>query len=162
MGLTELSMTDATAIVAALVALISLTAAIVEYRRRGVLQRAQQFVIMRRLLKENLAFKRICELLETDDSRLKEVPFADKRDFLGLFEEVALMMQSKLIRREVAHYMFGYYAILCWESDNFWFNPAGGPYLTRDSPYWRVFREFVTQMRQVEKSGQQDTSNLRF
>ena len=155
-------MTDATAIVAALVALISLTTAIIEYRRRGVLQRAQQFVIMRRLLKENPTFKRICELLETDDSRLKEMPFADKRDFLGLFEEIALMMQSKLIRREVAHYMFGYYAILCWESENFWFNPAGGPYLTRDSPYWKVFREFVTQMRQVEKSSQQDTSNLRF
>jgi hypothetical protein len=40
--------------------------------------------------------------------------------FLGFFEEVALMMNSGLIRKEVAHYMFGYYAIHCWDSKNFW------------------------------------------
>lgn len=31
----------------------------------------------------------IAGLLETNDIRLREIPFEDKRDYLGLFEEVA-------------------------------------------------------------------------
>lgn len=157
MELPAISTTDVATVAATFVTLISLSIGLVEYRRRGVMQRAQQFMMMRRRLKENPTFKRICAFLETDDSKLEEIPFADKRDFLGLFEEVALMMRSKLIRKEVAHYMFGYYAIRCWESNHFWIT------VNRNSPYWEVFKDFVKEMKHIEESSNRfETRNLRF
>jgi hypothetical protein len=62
----------------------------------------------------------------------------------SLFEEVTLLMNSGLIRKPVAHYMFGYYAIRCWESENFWSD------VNRDSPYWAALRTFVDEMKNVE------------
>ena len=33
--------------------------------------------------------RELCALLETDDPKLKDVPFKEKRDLLAFFEEVA-------------------------------------------------------------------------
>ena len=49
-------------------------------------------------------------------------------------------MNSGLIKRELAHYMFGYYAVLCWKSDAFWSN------VNRLSPYWSLFADFCSEM----------------
>jgi hypothetical protein len=43
-----------------------------------------------------------------------------------------------IIRREVAHYMFGYYAIRCWDSDASWHG------VNRNSPYWSLFKNFAS------------------
>ena len=67
------------------------------------------------------------------------------RSFLRYFEEIALMVNSGLLRKDVAHYMFGYYAIRCWESDYFW------THLNRQGPYWALFREFAGEMARMEK-----------
>jgi hypothetical protein len=83
-------------------------------------------------------------------------PFKEKRDLLGFFEEIALMMNSGLIRNEVAHYMFGYYAIKCWESKYFWST------VYRESIYWSLFRDFVEQMKQIEQSFQYNKRKFRF
>ena len=119
-----------------ILALVTLLKGILEYSRQGAQKRAEHFLEMRKRLKENKLFKEICALLEGDSPQLREVPFKEKRDLLGFFEEVALMVNSGLIRKEVAHYMFGYYAIRCWESDHFWND------VNRGSIYWRVFKEF--------------------
>ena len=71
---------------------------------------------------------------------LRAVPFKVKRDYLGLFEEIAIAMNSGLIKAEVAHYMFGYYALLCRDSPDFWSN------VNRASPYWSLFHDFCDQM----------------
>lgn len=144
MGLTQVA--QIAALVSGIGALFVLSNGIIEYGRRGRQVRAEQFIRMRSRLKENATFKEICALLETDDPKLIQIPFADKRDFLGFFEEVALMMNSNLIKKEVAHYMFGYYAIQCWRSDNFWKD------VNRESVYWSVFRDFSSQMEKLEKS----------
>jgi hypothetical protein len=104
---------DVATIVGAVIALLALIKGLVEYIKQGAQKRAEHFLTMRKRLKENDVFKHICELLEMDDPELINVPFKDKRDFLGLFEEVAIGMNSGLIRLAVAHYMFGYYAIRC-------------------------------------------------
>jgi hypothetical protein len=111
---------------------------------------------MRYRLKDSAVFQEICALLEADDQKLDEVPFKDKRDLLGFFEEVALMMNSGLIRKNVAHYMFGYYAIRCWESEHFWSN------VNRESIYWALFRDFATTMKTMEKTFGVTTAQYRF
>jgi hypothetical protein len=135
---------DLATIVGVAVALMVFIKGVLEYTNQGAQKRAEHFLAMRTRLKDDPVFKKICALVETDDSSLLEIPFAEKRDLLGLFEEVALMMNSKLIRPDVAHYMFGYYALRCWDSANFWSD------VNRDSIYWALFRSFVEAMKKAE------------
>jgi hypothetical protein len=143
-------------IFAATIALMTLIGALLEYRRQGAQGRVERFIEIRRRLKEDQVFKKIAELVEFDSPNLREVPFQEKRDYLGLLEEVALQMNSGLIRKEVAHYMFGYYAIRCWKSKYFWKG------VNKESHYWSLFRYFVSEMQKVEKSYTFKQRNLKF
>jgi hypothetical protein len=111
---------------------------------------------MRRRFMENEVFRDICTLLMTDDPRLRDIPLQDKRNFGGFLEEIALTVNSRLIRREVAHYMFGYYVLLCWDSKNFWHG------IDRQSRYWSMFHEFAAQMRALEATSPEAYRRLGF
>jgi hypothetical protein len=128
---------DITAIIAVILTLITLIKGVFEYVIQGRQKRAEHFFNLRKKLKENETFKLICFQLETGDRAVSTISFADKRDFLGLFEEVAIMRNSGLINSNVAFYMFGYYALLCWNSDGFWAD------VNRNSIYWKIFAEFA-------------------
>ena len=147
---------DVATILGVVIALLALINGLVEYIKQGAQKRAEHFLTIRKRLKENDAFKHICALLENDAPELINVPFKDKRDFLGLFEEVAIGMNSGLIKLTVAHYMFGYDAIRCWESQHFWKG------VSRDSIYWIVFKDFVKQMKETEKAFRFRRSKFRF
>ena len=56
------------------------------------------------------------------------------------------MHNSGLLRTSVAHYMFGYYAIRCYQSKNFWND------VNRDSYYWAIFVNFARKMEAIEKT----------
>jgi hypothetical protein len=147
---------NAIAIISIILAISTAFVGLAQYRLQGKQKRAEFFIELRLKLKKNSIFKNICALIETDSPELEDVAFAEKRDFLGFFEEVALMMNSGLIKKEVAHYMFGYYAINCWDSKNFWGD------VNRDSPYWSVFRNFVKQMKEIESSANFLTDNMKY
>lgn len=138
-------------VLGALVALATLIKALMEYIQQGRQKRAEHFFELRRKLKENAEFSRVAGLLDEASlhdeeaararEELKRLSFQIKRDYLGLFEEVAIAMNSGLIKPQVAHYMFGYYALLCWKSDDFWAN------VNRLSDYWSLFNDFCEQMK---------------
>ncbi|MEX2106394.1 MAG: hypothetical protein WD810_05800 [Solirubrobacterales bacterium] len=150
-GISAGTVTALVGVVGALVALVTLIKALIEYTHQGRQKRAEHFFELRRRLKENEEFARVAELIdqtyaEEDAARpareeLKDLPFQVKRDYLGLFEEIAIAMNSGLIKPQVAHYMFGYYALLCWESEEFWTD------VNRLSHYWSLFADFCEQMR---------------
>jgi hypothetical protein len=142
------------AAVAAAVALATFVKAFLEYRQQGRQKRAEQFFALRARLKTSDEFVRLAELLdiaatETGEHRedaereLRDTSFSIKREYLGLFEEVALAVNSGLVDFKVAHYMFGYYALLCRDSEAFWegVNPL--------SPYWALFNDFCDRMRSL-------------
>jgi hypothetical protein len=52
--------------------------------------------------------------------------------------------------------MFGYYAIRCWESENFWAE------INRESSYWIVFKKFVEKMKLIETKFGYNEKKLRF
>jgi hypothetical protein len=131
----------------AVLALLTFIKGIGEYKKQGSQKRADFFIIMRNRLKENQSFKNICNLLNQEKADFTNISEGDKIDFLGFFEEVALMVNSNLIKKGVAHHMFGYYAINCWKSNTFW---EGKDALERESIYWRVFKEFAIEMENVE------------
>ena len=39
---------------------------------------------------------------------------------MAFFEDIALLVNTNLLRREVAYYMFGCDAMTAWDSDVFW------------------------------------------
>lgn len=147
---------DIATVVGVVIALFTLAKGVYEYVKQGAQKRAEQFVAMRKRFKENDTFRELAALIETNDPKLMSEPFKNKRDYLGFFEEIALMVNSGLIKIEVAHYMFGYYAIRCWESDYFWSD------VNRNSPYWVLFKDFATKMKEIEGSFVYDERKFRF
>lgn len=132
-------------IAAGVIAFVTFLVALLEYFRQGRQHRAENFVQMRRRFLETPEYRRILNLLAIESPDLRTESVQEKRNFVGFLEEVALMVNSRLIRREVAHYMFGYYVLLVAGSDNFWSN------LDKESQYWRVFRHFASEMKQASE-----------
>jgi hypothetical protein len=162
--------TDIADIIAPLVATVAIIAALFVYVRQTAQKRAEFFISLRAGLKGNESFKEISNLLELETAlsmpgqelkreevraRLREIPFAERRDLLGLFEDVAIMQNSGGIRPEVASYMFGYYVLQCWRSDAFWYD------INRKSPAWRVFNRFAVEMQGLEER-RTDAARIRF
>lgn len=131
---------DWSIILAGLIALITLVKGVAEYAHQGHERRAAQFVNMRRRFLETREYLEILELLRTDDPKLEEIPHQQRRNFIGFLEEVALMVNSQLIRPEIAHYMFGYYVRMANHSEHLWYG------LEKPSIYWEVFRTFAGSM----------------
>lgn len=141
----------AVAILGAGVAVLTLVKAFAEYSRQGAQRRAEQFFEFRRRLREGEGFAELAELLDeaaspepdlarTAQERVAKIPFRIKRNYVGLFEEVAMCMESGLIQPSVAHYMFGYYALLCRDCPAFWANVGRG------NRYWQLFEQFCVEM----------------
>lgn len=147
---------DVAIILAGVVALTTFFFGMLEFIRQGHQSRASRFVEMRRRFLENALFRDILNLLATDDPALRDFPIQDRRNFGGFLEEVALMVNSKLISAEVAHYMFGDYVMLTANSENFW---AG---LDRNGVYWTVFREFAAEMDALKDAPRQELKAIRF
>lgn len=70
-----------------------------------------------------------------------------KRKFLTFIEEIALLVNSGEIRREVAMYMFGYYACCARSGSNF---SVG---IALDHKYWRLFFSFSDEAKIYLSSG---------
>lgn len=137
--------------IAVIVGLLTLAKAVNEYRRQGTIKRIEFFLEARNRLKTNAQFQEISILLESDDPKLAEIPMQHKIEFVGFFEEIALLVTSRVIRKEVAHYMFGYYALKAWDSRNFWLlaERPDRPLDRDNEPYWFLFRSFVHAMAPV-------------
>jgi len=109
-------LTISLAAIGSAIALISLIKALIEYQKQGITKRSEIFLNMRSRLREDKSFSKICDFLERDDPKLREIPFVERDRFLAFFEELALLKNSGLINDEVTLYMFGYFAIRCVNS----------------------------------------------
>jgi hypothetical protein len=88
----------------------------------------------------------ICEIIDAEEwSKLSDIPARERRHKLFLFEQIALLVNSKYMHPHLAHYMFGYHAIRCWDRKEFW------PDLPdKTTGYWKLLQEFIEQMKSVE------------
>src|SRR4029079_18084310 len=95
----------------------------------------------------------IVRLLDEDPELLTNYDVKKKEDFIDRYEDVAVMYESGLMRRSITFYMFGYYAIRCYESKHF---RAG---IDLNSPYYTLFRRFAKEMKQIEGDVAQNRDN---
>ncbi|MBC8282188.1 MAG: hypothetical protein H8E32_00095 [Nitrospinae bacterium] len=56
------------------------------------------------------------------------------------------MVNSGFMKKEVARYIFAYYALRCWKSDKFWSD------MNRESSYWVLFVYFGEEMEKFEEN----------
>jgi hypothetical protein len=110
---------------------------VIEYRNQNALRRFEKFLELETLFKGDDIY-RICMLLEHDSEDLRKIDVKERQKFLGFYELVAIMHNSKILKSEIAHYMFGYYAIRCLDSVNFWTE------INKQSGYWALFVAFAS------------------
>lgn len=148
---------DIASILSAIFASLLIIKGTYELHLQGKQKRTEFFVTMHNRLIENPTLGMITEMLEREriedkgqgggaGTGLAKLSIKEKSAFLHFLEEVALMTQSKLLRKDVAHYMFGYYAITCWKSNNFWSN------MNREGDYWELFRKFQAEMAKIDSN----------
>lgn len=135
---------DLSIVLAGVVALTTFFSGVVEYARQAHLRRGEAFIAMRRRFLEDPLFREILNMLDRDDPELAELPVQDRRNFVGFLEEVALMSRSKMIRPEIAHYMFGRYVCLADASEHLWEG------LDKQDRYWTLFRRYAAENRAME------------
>ncbi len=102
------------------------------------LKRTEFFLNQHRRLFDNSELYEVLCLIDSDDAKLAMQEMWDKkRKFLTFFEEIALLVKSEQINKEVAFYMFGYYARCAKHGKNF--NEG----INLSEEYWWLFYEFV-------------------
>jgi hypothetical protein len=129
-----------------IIAALTLLKAVFEYSRQGKQKRAEHFLELRSRETENKIFNKIRLMLDHDKAKIAELTRIEKEEFLAFNEEIALMMYSGLINKHATYYMFGYYVILCWESDLFWSD------IERGDEYWSVYKRFSLEMLKIQKN----------
>jgi hypothetical protein len=139
---------DIATIVGAGGGLLTLIAGVYSYRKRSKQKRIEYFITKRKEFDEEVRFKKILTGFHNNNV-MRAIPAEDKRYFLGFLEEIALLMNSKMIPLPIVHYMFGACVIKCWEDQAFWENLGGEN--EKNSDYWCLFRHFVEQMRKEEE-----------
>jgi hypothetical protein len=138
-----------------IVAILTLIKAVLEYTKQNAQKRAEHYTHLREEFKKDGRFGDIFDKLEDGAPELASLKFEKKQDIIGFYEDIALAVNSGLLKKEVAHYMFAYYALRCWDSENFWKD------INRDSHYWTLFRYFVKEMKDVEDRLQVKPPKLR-
>ena len=137
--------TDLAIIFGILGSLLTFFKGVLEYSRQGSEKRANRFFKLEHEFLSNAAYKTICNYLENDDLELSKISYEDKVSFLGFLEQIALLVNSKLLSIEVASYVYGYYVMKCAESKNFWTKE-----LDRESDYWILFFSFSRKCSQIK------------
>ncbi|AFQ44359.1 hypothetical protein [Desulfosporosinus meridiei] len=143
--ITGIEIKDIAYMITALVALLTFVKVVREYILQGKQKRVELLEKYRKRFHEAEYVKSITPYIEDDDECLMELPRIDKYYYLGFFEEVAVLLNSKVIKKETVHYFFGYYAIKTWESKNFWGD------INRESLYWSEFKRFAQSMKEYEQ-----------
>ena len=103
----------------------------------AALRRTEFFLAQHRRLFDDKDLSEVIGYLDGDDVELKEKNMWEKnRKFMAFIEEIALLIRSNKIDKNVAYYMFGYYALQARNGDNFNTGISTAP------EYWWWFNKF--------------------
>src|ERR1041385_5466308 len=92
---------DVSIIIAGIVAIGTFLSGVVEFVRQGRQHRAENLVQMRRRFLETPQYREILDMLQSADPNIAGSSVQERRNFVGFLEEIALMVNSRLIRPEI-------------------------------------------------------------
>lgn len=112
---------DVATVLATTIALATFVKGTLEYSKDAAQRRLQILLELRKRFADTPAIQAVRAAIESDDPRaLRSVSRNQRVEFAAFFEEVAVMLNSKLITKHLAHSMFGFYAIMADEDAGFW------------------------------------------
>lgn len=119
--------------------------AVLEYKVQGSQRRAELFLKLKNELITEPWAVQINRMVEIDSPQLNEIDLMERYRYLGFFETVSIAHNSGLINSSTVYYMFGYFAIRCYESQQFWID------INKNSFYWSEFCRFAMEMKAIER-----------
>ena len=135
-----------------------------EYKHKIALECANKFLQMRTKFKETEPYCKIYPLMNATERKKKEskeklenLKAREIYDFVGFFEELALMMNSKLIPKKVVFYFFGYYILLTRKMTKYFLSNE-----ELKDPLWSVFVDLSDEMRKIGRSYKYKRKEIRF
>ncbi|GAB3639168.1 hypothetical protein GCM10027422_47590 [Hymenobacter arcticus] len=128
-----------------LVTAITLIKWLREYTQQVTEKRSQLFLSLRKAYNENESFQNILEHLH-GDGIFPNVKIVEIGEFMGFFEELAVLVNSGLISEDLAGYFFGLDVVKAWNNDSFWSQSS------RDDRDWSLLKDFVEQMSNFNKT----------
>jgi AAA15 family ATPase/GTPase len=135
-----------TAIVGAIALIVTVIRAVLEYSKQNHLARFEKYAELSKDWYGDKDIQEIIVLLGDDpNGRLAKIHISKKEAFVGYYEEIALMLESGILKKQIAYYMFGYHTILCYENGNFWTKE-----MDLNDRYWTLFRRFAKLMKKID------------
>jgi hypothetical protein len=135
-----------TAIVGMIALIVTVFRALYEYSKQNRLARFEKYENLSKGWSEDKDIQEMIVLLDNDpEGKLVNIPSSKKEAFVGFYEEIALMLESGILKQQIAYYMFGYHTIRCYESKDFWTKD-----MDLEGPYWTLFRRFAKQMKKID------------
>jgi hypothetical protein len=135
-----------TAIVGVIALIVTVIRAVFEYSKQNLLARFEKYDELSKGWSEDKEIQEIILLLDDDPrGQLLKMHRSRKEAFVGVYEEIALMLESGIIKKQIAYYMFGYHTILCYENKDFWTTE-----MDLEHRYWTLFRRFAEQMKKID------------
>ena len=128
---TGLSFKDFVSILGGVAALLVAVKGLFEFAHANAIRRYEKFHQMSARFDENPDIQKVCALLHGVEAPVtvptpgetiapKPVTIQQKEVFICFMEEIAFMVNSKLMKMELALYAFGYYARLAIDNPAFW------------------------------------------
>lgn len=109
-----------------------------KFRQGNLQRRTENFARLRAKFHEIEGLPSLLEKLDLGQD-VTNVSYRVKLNFIGLYEDLFILFENKLIEKNVALYMFGFYAMKCEDSDTFWAE------LSKEDPYWTAFHQFASE-----------------
>jgi hypothetical protein len=111
---------DIFTVVSVIIALAVFIKGLVEYVHSNAVRRYEKFHQMSIRFDENSDIQKVCELLHNPNASTGPLTKQQKEVFICFMEEVYFMMNSGIIKRDLALYSFGYYAKMALCNEKFW------------------------------------------
>jgi hypothetical protein len=105
--------------VSTVVAVLALVKGVIEFVRLNAIRRYEKFHEMSVRFDENADIQKVCTVLEGSDNVEGALRMHEKEVFICFLEEIYFMMNSGIMKRDLALYTFGYYGRLAVESTEF-------------------------------------------
>ena len=107
-----------------------------QFRHANAIRRYEKFHEMSKRFDESEEIQAVCRLLHGTEVGPKTLTKQDKEVFICFLEEIHFMVKSKIMKRYLALYSFGYYGKLALNCKEFWHD------LDRSNPFYTHFLEY--------------------
>ena len=128
---------DIFVLVGGTIGLLAFAKGIVELIESNAMRRYEKFQHMSVRFDESPDIQKVCAFLHDNESQATgDLTKQQKEVFICFLEEIYFMMNSGIMKRDLALYTFGYYAAMAIDSEQFWHD------LRKSDPFYVHFLRF--------------------